>query len=121
MSELRKTLPLELNAFLGDCEGTLLFQEKTLKPVSSVEQFLASYAAGRLYPVELPSICRAYLLASRNEGRELIQFDRDLQTKAPDSAFSRASASIGQTHLLHLRPLRDDRLVQRYISSVEAG
>src|SRR5262245_12187699 len=46
--------------------------------IQSLQQFLEAYQAQILIPFELPAIQRAYRHASRNETRELIEFDQEL-------------------------------------------
>lgn len=83
--------------------------------------FVRRYRDEILIPMELISIHRAYEHASRNETRELIAFDQELDTTSSIASFSAASRRIGRHQLFSLRPLRDQRLVQRYRAAVEAG
>ena len=72
-----------------------------------------------LLPVELPAILAAHGHACRGELRELIALDRALASDARLREFRAASAAVGRRQLSKLRPLRDQRLVQRYLRSVE--
>ncbi len=83
--------------------------------------FLKNYHANILQPLELPAIQRAFLHAGRNELRELIAFDQELSRKEILQSFASASRHVGQNQLQRLRPLRDQRLVQRYLAAVEQG
>jgi urease accessory protein UreF len=81
--------------------------------------FLQNYHTNILQPLELPAIQRAFLHASRNELRELIVFDQELSRETMLQSFASASRHVGQNQLHRLRPLRDQRLVQRYLAAVE--
>lgn len=87
----------------------------------SLGRFLGWYHSELLVPVELPAIRRAYEHASRNELRELIEFDRQLDREAGLRSFAEASRAVGRSQLRRLLPLRDQRLVRRYWEAVEVG
>lgn len=88
---------------------------------AELRQFLQSYHSQILQPCELPAIQRAFNHAARNELRELIAFDHELSREAILQNFVSASRRVGQMQLQRLRPLRDQRLVQRYLTAVENG
>jgi len=83
--------------------------------------FLQNYHARILRPLEMPAIRQAFFHASRNELRELIAFDQQLAAEPILQNFASASRRVGQAQLQRLRPLRDQRLVQRYLAAVEQG
>jgi|SRR5581483_5829940 len=83
--------------------------------------FLRNYHATILQPLELPAIQSAFLHAGRNELRELIAIDQELSRQSILQNFASASRHVGRSQLLRLRPLRDQRLVQRYLAAVEQG
>ena len=87
----------------------------------SLRKFLAEYQSRVLAVVELPAILRAHRHADRNELRELLSLDRELSDAALPAEFKLASQSVGRRRLQKLHPLRDHRLVQRYIAAVDAG
>lgn len=93
---------------------------KTSTP-AALRTFLQEYQAQILRPIELPAIRRAYACAERNELRELIAFDQSLATMPVLEKFAPASRIVGLAQLQRLRPLRDQRLVQRYLAAVEEG
>lgn len=82
-------------------------------------RFLEAYQAQVLIPFELPAIQRAFRHASRNETRELIAADQQIAREPLLSPFASASRRVGRSQLKRLRPLRDQRLVQRYLKAVE--
>lgn len=84
-------------------------------------QFLEVYCSHVLLPLELPAICRAHHHSSRNEIRELLALDLELAAGSKYEDFASASRRVGGTQLQRLRPLRDVRLVQRYLNAVESG
>lgn len=113
---------------LGSSEGlvTLSTASHSLRlnkvsDVASLRQFLEAYQAHILIPYELPAIQRAFRHASRNETRELIDFDNENSREPALQPFAAASRRVGQCQLKRFRPLRDVRLVQRYLRAVDSG
>lgn len=113
---------------LGSTEGLIALSTAShslqLKNVDSVQgllRFLEAYQSQILIPLELPAIQRAFRHASRNETRELVAFDRQLEEEAALKSFASASRRVGQAQLKRLRPLRDHRLLQRYLRAVDDG
>jgi len=113
---------------LGSAEGLVSLstashslQLSHVDSVASLQQFLEAYQAQILIPFELPAIQRAYRHASRHETRELIAFDQGLAEETVLKPFANASRRVGQAQLKRLRPLRDHRLLQRYLRAVESG
>ena len=86
---------------------------------ASLTAFLETYKTQILIPVELPAILQAFSHADRHETRELIRFDQSLKQKMLMREFATASQRVGCNQLRRLRPLRDHRLVQRYLAAVE--
>lgn len=87
----------------------------------SLWSFLAAYRDRVLLPVELPVILRATLHAGRLEARELLALDRELAGCAALAPYATASRAAGLRQLRRLRPLRDQKLVKRYLAAVEGG
>jgi urease accessory protein UreF len=83
--------------------------------------FLENYLTGLLQPCELPAIVTACGHAQRGELRELLAQDRHLAERLLATPFAAASERIGGHQLVELRPLRDSRIVQRYLTAVESG
>ena len=74
-----------------------------------------------LVPVELPLIQQAYGLASRREIREMLELDAKVAISGQSAELAEASRRVGRRHLKAMRPMRDERMVQRYWREVEAG
>ncbi len=113
---------------LGSAEGLValgsvstLLRIGPVQDASSLRHFLRNYQAQIMVPFELPAIQSAHGHAARNELRELVALDQQMASESVLSSFSSASARVGSSQLLKLRPLRDERLVQRYLHAVEAG
>jgi urease accessory protein UreF len=87
----------------------------------SLRGFLEDYRSRILVPIEVPAICKAHGYASRYELRELLLLDGQLAAEPLLLTFATASQRVGKTQLKRLRPLRDQRLVQRYLRAVQAG
>jgi urease accessory protein UreF len=92
-----------------------------VQDLSSLRRFLYSYHAEMLVPLELPAIRASFDHAGRNELRELVALDQRLAEQLPLRSFAAASRRVGQGQLQKLRPLRDVRLVQRYLLRVKTG
>src|SRR5947207_8153705 len=116
-----------LAAQIGSAEGLAALSGAVprkfhrVKDLASLRCFLLDYHSEVLIPLELPAICRAHGHASRYEIRELIELDRQLARETLLQRFATASQRVGKTQLKRLRPLRDQRLVQRYLRAVQAG
>ena len=87
--------------------------------LTELREFLLAYRERVLLPHELPAIRTAFDHASRSELRELIAFDQQLAREPALHGLARASQRVGQGQLQKLRPLRDERMVQRYLGAVE--
>jgi urease accessory protein UreF len=90
------------------------------KPVCSAAElsaFLHRYRAEILSPLELPTILRAAELARLNQGRELIELDRSLTKEPGLRDFAEASRRVGRSHLRRLRPLQDQRALQKFLAA----
>ncbi|MEN9573266.1 MAG: UreF [Verrucomicrobiota bacterium] len=94
---------------------------EAVRDAATLRRFLAGYREQVLLPVELPAILAAHGHACRGELRELVSLDRALAADPRLREFRAASAAVGRRQLSKLRPLRDQRLVQRYLRAVENG
>ena len=83
--------------------------------------FLLDYRQELLIPLELPAIQRAFNHAWRYEVRELLAFDRHLPAHRFPRQFAFASQVTGRRYLRRLRPLRDVRLIRRYLHAIQRG
>ena len=92
-----------------------------IRDLPALRHFLDDYHTRILMPVELPAIVAAHGHAARGEVRELIALDRALAQEQAIRAFAPASCRVGQRQLSKLRPLRDQRVVRRYLEAIEAG
>ena len=88
---------------------------------SSLRGFLQAYQNRVLLPVELPVIHQAYLHAGGQRTRELVELDRKIGGIPALQTFLGASRRVGQNELRRLKPLRDVRVLQRYLAEVESG
>jgi len=109
------------NGLVALCEVSASLRIPIVHDLPSLRHFLQDCQKQILLPHELPAIQRAFDHACRHEVRELAEFDRQLADEAALKPFANASSRIGQTELLRLRPLRDERIVKRYIEAVERG
>ena len=89
--------------------------------VASLRHFVRNYQTQILLPFELPAIQCAHGHTARYELRELVALDRQLAAEPVLRSFAPASRRVGRCQLQKLRPLRDQRIVQRYLDAVEAG
>src|SRR5207244_12321381 len=89
--------------------------------VGSLRYFLKEYHEQILIPFELPAIDTAHRHTERNELRELVAFDQQHSSEPILRQFAAPSRRVGQAQLQKLRPLRDQRMVQRYLAAVDNG
>jgi urease accessory protein UreF len=108
------------NGLVALSEISTSMQIPPVQNLSTLRTFLQNYQKQILLPHELPAVQRAFDHASRSELRELCEFDRQLADEPGLKPFADASRRVGQTELLKLRPLRDERIVRRYLAAVEA-
>ncbi len=87
--------------------------------LAGLARFLKSYQSQVLNSLELPSIYRAHQHASRSETRELVALDVEVGARTNHRDLASASQRVGRSQLEKLRPLRDARIVQRYLQAVE--
>jgi urease accessory protein UreF len=113
---------------LGSADGLValhaLADSLAGQPVTSLpalRNFLQRYHERVLLLHELPAIQTAFRHASRGESRELVAFDQQLSREPMLRDFAGASHRVGRAQLQKLRPLRDERVVQRYLAAVESG
>jgi len=88
---------------------------------TALRLFLGNYQSQILLPLELMAVQRAFEHTNRNELNELMALDLRLTREPILREFAAASRRIGQYQLQRLRPLRDQRFVQRYLQAVEQG
>ena len=92
---------------------------EAVRDEATLRRFLAGYREQILLRIELPAILAAHTHACQGELRELIALDRTLASDSRLHEFRAASAAVGRRQLSKLRPLRDQRFVQRYLRAVE--
>jgi len=90
-----------------------------VESVSALETLLRAYRSKLLLGLELPAICQACHHAARNQVRELVALDQALARRRRWQPLAAASRRVGRSQLQKLRPLRDQRVVQRYLQAVE--
>jgi urease accessory protein UreF len=117
-----------LVAQLGSTEGLVdltgaaaALSTGRIRSLPELLRFLERYQQALLIPVELPVIHRAYQHTVAGETRELIALDRELADSKLLEGFAEASRRVGRGQLRRLRPLRDHRVVQRYLHAVDEG
>jgi urease accessory protein UreF len=117
-----------LLAQLGSWEGLVRLSAASTRlkyggvdSLEALRTFLEAYRTRILLPQEVPVICRAYHHARRNETRELVALDHEVAAQQFLRDFASASAQVGQSQLRRLSPIRDQRIVRRYLQAVERG
>lgn len=110
--------PTGLAALTGKSVGAGLDHVSNL---AELRLFLETYRDRTLVPLEWPAAIRAYEHASRGEVRELIALDRQLDEAHGKMPFAESSRRAGRIQLKLLRPLRDNRVVQRYLNALDSG
>ena len=110
--------PTGIAALTGGPFGAGLDQVSNL---AELKLFLETYRDQILVPLEWPATIQAYEHASRGEVRELIALDRQFEEAHDKIPFAESSRRAGRIQLKCLRPLRDNRVVQRYLKALESG
>jgi len=94
-------------------------------PLTSADELavaLEHYRTTLLEPIELPTLTKARRLASRGRTKELIALDQNFLGNHPEwLPLSTGSTRFGRDYLSRLRPLRDERVVQRMLEAVQTG
>jgi urease accessory protein UreF len=96
-------------------------QSRPVADLPSLRSFLRLYHEQILVPHELPAIQASHAHACGNETRELIALDKQMSGEPALRGFASASERVGRAQLQKLRPLRDERVAQRYLRAVESG
>ena len=91
-----------------------------LQSTADLEILLERYQTTLLEPIELPAITHSSRLSARGHADELIALDQDFAGIHPEwLLLMPASTRMGRDYLNRLRPLQDERIVQRFIESVK--
>lgn len=88
---------------------------------ASLRSFLHAYQSRILMPIELHIIHQSYLHAAGHRTQELIDLDERVGSVEALQQFLQSSRRVGQNELRRLRPLRDVRVLQRYLAAVDSG
>jgi len=97
------------------------FRGREIKTIEDLRRHSLEYQTQVLHGIEFPVVIRAWQFASHYGARELSLLDRELSNKPELQTFAAASQRVGRIHLKRLRPLRDHRVVQRYLAAIERG
>lgn len=97
------------------------FQGREIKSIDDLRRHAVAYQTEILHPIEFPAVIRAWRFASQCGARELSLLDRELSNQPSLQAFAAASQRVGRIHLKRLKPLRDQRVIQRYLAAIERG
>ena len=97
------------------------FDIEAVSDLRGLRLFLDRYERDILRPIELPAVLSAYWFANRGQFRELLELDVGLSANASLMPFAEASLAVGREHLRLLKPMYDQRMVQRFRKCVVAG
>ena len=90
--------------------------------VLELSVLLERYRVTLLEPVELAAVAAAHRHAARGEVLELIALDESFAGTHPEwLQLAPASQRFGTNHLKRLQPLRDERVVQRFLNATREG
>jgi urease accessory protein UreF len=113
---------------LGSADGLVplgsvssLLRQPPVHDPATLSGLLAAYQKEILLPLELPAIQAAHQHTVCRGARELVTLDQQLAGEPRLRDFASPSQRVGQTQLQKLRPLRDERTLQRYREAVEKG
>lgn len=94
---------------------------QSLATVSSSPAWVARYVRERVIAEEWPLIIRAHSLAASGNFHAILDLDLEWGGRFGTRPEAEASFRVGQRQLNRLRPLRDARVVQRYLTAIESG
>ena len=97
------------------------FDIEAVSDLRGLRLFLDRYERDILRPIELPAVLSAYWFANRGQFRELLELDARLSANASLMPFAEASLLVGREQLRLLKPMYDQRMVQRFRKCVVAG
>ena len=97
------------------------FDIEAVSDLRGLRLFLDRYERDILRPIELPAVLSAYWFANRGQFLELLELDAELSANASLMPFAEASLSVGREQLRLLKPMYDQRMVQRFRKCVVAG
>ncbi len=138
MLDLTTKLPQNAREILGDLTalaselggtdslGQLPFASADLRSVhlqtpQDLQRFMDEYRKEILIAHELPAVYQAFYHTVHGRARELTALDQRLCRVPILRNFASASFQVGQTQLRRLRPLRSERVLQRYLNAVDSG
>ena len=110
-----------VRGILPACDPPLAPTAEHITDLPALQIFLDTYSTQILLPLELPAIAEACGRVRRGEAHELIALDQQLAGEERLAPFAAASRKIGAMQLQRMKPLRDERTVQRYLCAVESG
>ena len=106
------------------CCSTLrqTLSDAPLRSITDLGLLLERYRTTMLEPIELPAIARANREATQGRAMELIELDQQFAGQHPEwLLLTPASTRVGKDYLTRLRPLQDERTVQRLFDAVRFG
>lgn len=105
--------------FLALSKAASAWQLPKVQDAASLRVFLTHYREHILETIELPAILQAHQFAQKGFARDLIALDKQIEGIFIEKDLSAASRRVGRSKLKRLRPLRDQRVVMRYLQAVE--
>ena len=97
------------------------FDIETVSDLRGLRLFLERYERDILRPIELPAVQSAYWFTNRGQFRELLELDAELSANVSLMPFARASQLVGREQLRLLKPMYDQRMMQRFRKCVVSG
>ena len=99
----------------------LQFKIESVTGLQGLRDFLSMYEKEIFCAIELPAVHSAYWYANRGQFKELLSLDAELTGNPSMQLFSEESLSVGRQHLRMLKPLYDQRMLQRFRMCVVNG
>ena len=102
-------------------ENAVPFDIESVSDLRGLRSFLDRYEQDILRPIELSAVHSAYWFANRGQFKELMQLDSELSENGALTPFAEVSLAVGREHLQMLKPMYDQRMMQRFRKCVVAG
>ena len=120
VGKVRRSVPPGMSD-ISPNKNAVSFDIESVSDLRGLRSFLDRYEQDILRPIELPAVHSAYWFANRGQFKELMQLDSELSENEALTPFAEASLAVGRDHLRMLKPMHDQRMMQRFRKCVVAG
>ena len=117
---IRRSVPKRMRSYVPKAD-LMSFDLDAFTDLCGLRAFLTRYEQDILRPIELPAVHSAYWFANRGQFKELMALDAELSANGVLAPFAEVSLAVGREHLRMLKPMYDQRMMQRFRKCVISG